>query len=114
MVAIRESIRLDSALGRALVSILMVSAQMEFEATGKRTREAISHIRRCGYHFGKTPYGFKTDPSSDNPRFRVIAEDEAEQRTLIQSSVLLNTGAAFQESQPFFNHDYFNPPQGSI
>jgi DNA invertase Pin-like site-specific DNA recombinase len=71
LVAIRESIRLDSVLGRALVSILMVFAQMEREATGERTREAISHIRRCGYHFGKTPYGFKTVPAADNPRFRV-------------------------------------------
>ena len=50
LVAIRESIRLDSALGRALVSILPVFAQMEREATGERTREAIAHIRRQGFH----------------------------------------------------------------
>ena len=46
LVAIREAIRLDSALGRALVSILLVFAQMEREATGERTREAISHLRK--------------------------------------------------------------------
>ena len=44
LVAIRESIRLDSSLGRALVGILLVFAQMEREATGERTKEAISHI----------------------------------------------------------------------
>ena len=38
LIAIRESIRLDSSLGRALVSILLVFAQMEREATGERTR----------------------------------------------------------------------------
>ena len=32
--AIREAIRLDSALGRALINILLVFAQMEREATG--------------------------------------------------------------------------------
>jgi len=57
LVAIRESIRLDSSLGRALVGILLVFAQMEREATGERTREAVRHIRALGYHFGKVPYG---------------------------------------------------------
>lgn len=51
LVAIREAIRLDSSLGRALVRILLVFAQMERESTGERTREAIRHIRGSGYHF---------------------------------------------------------------
>ncbi len=41
LVATREAIRLDSALGRALINILLVFAQMEREATDERTREAI-------------------------------------------------------------------------
>jgi DNA invertase Pin-like site-specific DNA recombinase len=45
LVAIRESIRLDSSLGRALVSILLVFAQMEREATAERTREALRHMK---------------------------------------------------------------------
>jgi len=57
LVAIREAIRLDSALGRALVSILLVFAQMERESCGERVKEAIGHIRGNGYHFGKAPYG---------------------------------------------------------
>ena len=48
LVAIRESIRMDSSLGRALVGILLVFAQMEREAIGERTREAIGHIKRSG------------------------------------------------------------------
>ena len=43
----------------ALVSILLVFAQMEREATGERTREAIRHLRSRGYHFGKVPYGMR-------------------------------------------------------
>jgi DNA invertase Pin-like site-specific DNA recombinase len=72
LVAIRESIRLDSALGRALVSILLVFAQMEREAMGERTREAIAHIHRQGYFFGKVPYGYEAVPAPDNPRYRVL------------------------------------------
>ena len=101
LVAIRESIRLDSPLGRALVSILMVFAQMEREATGERTREAISHIRRCGYHFGKTPYGFKTVPAADNPRFRVLVEDEAEQQILMRIKSMMEGAMAFPRLHPF-------------
>ena len=48
LVAIREAIRLDSALGRALVSILLVFAQMERESCGERVKEAIGHIRGNG------------------------------------------------------------------
>jgi DNA invertase Pin-like site-specific DNA recombinase len=71
LVAIRESIRLDSSLGRALVGILLVFAQMEREATGERTREAIQHIRKSGYHFGKVPYGKRRIPAPDNPRMKI-------------------------------------------
>ncbi len=80
----RESIRLDSALGRALINILLVFAQMEREATGERTREAIHHIRQSGYHFGKVPYGKKTIPAPDNPRMKVLVDDEAELAVIAQ------------------------------
>lgn len=61
LVAIREALRLDSALGRALVNILLVFAQMEREATGERTKEAIGHIKRSGYHFGKVSTNQRAD-----------------------------------------------------
>ena len=55
-----------------LVNILLVFAQMEREAIGERTREAIGHIRRSGYHYGSVPYGKKSVPASENPRYRGI------------------------------------------
>ena len=78
LVAIRESIRLDSSLGRALVNILLVFAQMEREATAERTREAMRHIKHRGYHYGKVPYGFQSVPASDQPRFKVLVENPAQ------------------------------------
>jgi hypothetical protein len=84
LVAIRESIRLDSSLGRALVGILLVFAQMEREATGERTKEAINHIRKSGYHFGKVPFGKRTIPAPDHPRMKILVDDEEELAVIAQ------------------------------
>ena len=90
LVAIRESIRLDSSLGRALVSILLVFAQMEREATAERTREALRHMKTCGYHHGKAPYGFMKVPRADGSRYKILVENPEEQAVLadIKRSVL--------------------------
>lgn len=112
LVAIRESIRLDSALGRALVSILLVFAQMEREATGERTKEAISHIRRNGYHFGKIPFGYKAVPAADNPRYRILVEDLEEQKTLERIKGLVESGHGLIEIAEMLNADKITPPQG--
>ena len=82
LVAIRESIRLDSSLGRALVSILLVFAQMEREATAERTREALRHMKTCGYHHGKAPYGFMKVPRADGSRYKILVENPEEQAVL--------------------------------
>lgn len=112
LVAIREAIRLDSALGRALVSILLVFAQMEREATGERTREAITHIRRNGYHFGKIPYGHKAIQAPNNPRYRILVEDPDEQKILARIKNLIETGCGLTEIAEMLNSEKVTPPQG--
>lgn len=112
LVAIRESIRLDSALGRALISILLVFAQMEREATGERTREAIHHIRSSGYHFGKVPYGKKTIAAPDNPRMKVLVEDEDEQAVIAQLKTWAAEGVGITEMAQRLNAEGKKPPQG--
>lgn len=112
LVAIREAIRLDSALGRALVSILLVFAQMEREATGERTREAISHIQRNGYFFGKVPYGYKAVPALDNPRYRVLVEDPEKQKVLSEIKSLAESGRELTELASLLNAQGIAPPQG--
>lgn len=113
LVAIRESIRLDSALGRALISILLVFAQMEREATGERTREAIRHIRGSGYHFGKVPFGKKTVPAPDNPRMRILVDDEGEQAVLAQLKAWAAEGVSITEMATRLNAMQSKPPQGA-
>jgi len=113
LVAIRESIRLDSSLGRALVGILLVFAQMEREATGERTREAINHIRKSGYHFGKVPYGKRKIPAPDNPRMKVLVDDEEELAVIAQLREWATEGVGISEMAKRLNAKGTKPPQGA-
>lgn len=112
LVAIREAIKLDSALGRALVSILLVFAQMEREAIGERTRESIRHIRRGGYHFGTAPYGKMAIPAPDNPRFRILADDEQEAQGLARIRSLLEAGLGPRRIAAILNDEKVPTPRG--
>ena len=112
LVAIRESIRLDSALGRALINILLVFAQMEREATGERTREAIHHIRQSGYHFGKVPYGKKTIPAHDHPRMKVLVDDDNELAVIAQLKAWAAQDVGITEMAHRLNAAGTPPPQG--
>ena len=111
LVAIRESIRLDSSLGRALVSILLVFAQMEREATAERTREAVSHIRRLGYHHGKAPYGFAAVPAPEHPRFKVLIENPEEQKILSKIKSWVDAGVKVPEIAALLDSEGVKPPQ---
>jgi DNA invertase Pin-like site-specific DNA recombinase len=114
LIAIRESIRLDSSLGRALVGILLVFAQMEREATGERTREAVRHIRALGYHFGKVPYGKRAVPAPDNPRFRVLVDDPEEQAVLAKLRGWIGERCGLTEMASRLNAEGVRPPQGEL
>jgi DNA invertase Pin-like site-specific DNA recombinase len=112
LVAIRESLRLDSSLGRALVGILLVFAQMEREATGERTREAVRHIRALGHHFGKVPYGKRAVPAPDNPRFRVLVDEPQEQAVLAKLRQWTDERRGLTQMAEQLNADGIAPPQG--
>ena len=111
LVAIRESIRLDSSLGRALVGILLVFAQMEREATGERTKEAINHIRKSGYHFGKVPFGKRTIPAPDHPRMKILVDDEEELAVIEQMKEWAKEGVGISEMASKLNAAGTKPPQ---
>ena len=112
LVAIRESIRLDSALGRSLVNILLVFAQMEREATGERTKEAIGHIWRQGYHFDRVPYGYETRVSAENSRYQVLIENAEEQSVLSRMRILTESGFDPSKIAALLNKEEVKPPQG--
>lgn len=111
LVAIRESIRLDSSLGRALVGILLVFAQMEREAISERTREALGHVRDRGYHHGGVPYGFKRVPAQDQPRFHVLVENIEEQAILARIKESIESGEKMPEIMAKLNSDGIRAPR---
>ncbi len=84
---------------------------MEREATAERTREAISHIRRLGYHHGKAPYGFKAVPAPDQPRFKILVEDPEEQKVLGQIKGLLDAGVKVPDIAVRLDSEGIKPPQ---
>lgn len=111
LVAIRESIRLDSSLGRALVSILLVFAQMEREATAERTREALRHMKTCGYRHGKAPYGFMKVPRGDGSRFKILVENPEEQAVLRRIKAWVDAGLPIPEIAARLNAEGVRPPR---
>ena len=112
LVAIRESIRLDSSLGRALVSILLVFAQMEREATAERTREALRHMKSCGYRHGKAPYGFMKVPRQDGSRFKVVVENPEEQAVLMRIKSWLDADVLIPSISARLDAEGVPPPLG--
>lgn len=113
LIAIREAIKLDSALGRALVSILLVFAQMEREATGERTKEAFAHMRRSGFHIGKAGFGYKTIPSPDNPKRSILVEREDQQIILKRIRGMAEQEGLGQVAiADVLNAEKISPPRG--
>lgn len=112
LVAIREEIRLDSALGRALVNILLVFAQMEREATGERVKETISYIRAQGYHYGKVPYGYSAKRAEDKPKYRVLVPNADEQAVIERLKGLVAQKVTISSIAAMFNAERIQPPQG--
>jgi DNA invertase Pin-like site-specific DNA recombinase len=113
LVAIREAIRLDSSLGRALVSVLLVFAQMEREATAERTREAVHHIRQRGFHHGKAPFGYRAVPSREDPRRKVLVRHPEQQAVLSRIKALLDAGQKVPDIAEKLAAEGHKPPQSS-
>ena len=110
LVAIRESIRLDSSMGRALVSILLVFAQMEREATAERTREAMRHMQQHGYPLGRVPYGFMRVLPPGGSRYKILAENPEQQAVLARIKEWLREGETFPAIATRLNAEGVKPP----
>ncbi len=59
---VKETIDTGSAIGRAMVSILMLIYQLESDQTSERMKEGIQYRReKMGRHWGPLPYGVDRD-----------------------------------------------------
>ena len=75
----------------------LVFAQMEREAIGERTRGGDWAHQRSGYHFGKVPYGKRKIPAPDNPRMKILVDNEGEQKVIEQIREWAESGIGISE-----------------
>jgi DNA invertase Pin-like site-specific DNA recombinase len=111
LATIRENFRLDSAMARAVVNVVIAFAQAEREMAAERTRAVIAHLRANGYHHGKVPYGKRAVPAADS-RFRVLVDEPAEQAILQRLREGLRTGRTPRALAEELNAEQVAPPQG--
>jgi site-specific DNA recombinase len=95
IVSLTESIDTRTAMGRAMIGMLAVFAQMMREQTGENTREAVRHLREQGRrHAHHAPFGFRFDDAGR------MVQDEREAwiveriRTLVQDYGMTPTAIA--------------------
>ncbi len=62
LIVVRESLDTSTPIGRAIVTILMVIAQLESDQTSERMKTGITYRREVqGRHWGPTPFGCDRD-----------------------------------------------------
>jgi site-specific DNA recombinase len=59
LVSVSENLDTSTAAGRMVTNMLGVVAQWEREAIGERTATALTHKRKNGYVYGRTPFGYR-------------------------------------------------------
>lgn len=113
LIALREQVQLDTALGQALVRLLMVFAELERRATGERVRDSIRFRRRQGYHWGKVPYGKRAMRAPDEPRCKILVEEPVEQAVLERLRREAAAGETARTSAARLNAEQVPAPQGA-
>ena len=59
LISRKENLDTQSAFGRAMVTILMVFAELEANLAAERVTDTVSYLKRKGVHWGYTPYGYQ-------------------------------------------------------
>jgi site-specific DNA recombinase len=89
LVSIEEQFDTSSAMGRAMLGLLLSFADLEREAIAKRMRYGREAKRRAGgYHAGQPPYGWRASEGS-------LVPDEREQAVIMMAQRLRRSGKSF-------------------
>jgi DNA invertase Pin-like site-specific DNA recombinase len=95
LVSVAESIDTRSASGRLVLNMLASVAQWEREAIGERTSAALTHLRDCGVHVGRSGIGWTRNADLDTDGRRVIVEVDDEVAVVARIRKLRRRGATF-------------------
>lgn len=60
LISISEGFDMTSTVGKAMMKIISVFAEMERELIGDRTRAALQHLKSQGFSTGNAPYGWQS------------------------------------------------------
>lgn len=87
-----EQIDLTTPMGKAMVTLIAIFAEMEAEAIKSRVRGSIDKLRRDGRFAGGTvPYGYVPVAKTDGPG-RVLVVDEEEAAVIREAVELVRSG----------------------
>jgi len=74
LISLAESFDTSSPMGRAMLKMVVLFAEMERERIGERVREGIHHRMDLGYYVGPPTLGYDFDPA--NPGKLVVNQEE--------------------------------------
>ena len=94
--SVSDSIDTRSAAGRLVLNVLASVSQWEREATGERTREALTHLRREGVRLGRDPLGLRRLGETDAEGRRILVASDGEQRTVARIRELRHVGLSLR------------------
>jgi len=75
LISLAESFDTSNPMGRAMLKMVVLFAEMERERIGERVREGVRHRMDLGYYVGGPTLGYDFDPA--NPGKLVVNQEEA-------------------------------------
>jgi len=97
LLSVADSIDTRSAAGRLVLNVLASVAQWEREATGERTRDALTHLRAIGVKLGGEALGWKRTDAADESGRLVLADVANELATVARIDALRAEGRTMRE-----------------
>ena len=97
LLSVAEQIDTRTAGGRLVLHILASVSQWEREATGERTRDALTHLRAKGVRMGRAALGWQYSTERDQEGHRVVRPLDAERETIGRITVLRAEGRTLRE-----------------
>lgn len=101
----------STAMGKMMLSILALFAEMESENISIRTLGAHAYLRDVGrWRGGKVPFGYRLIPNPDGPG-RILAVDDADAAVVREMYARLLSGDTLTDLRAWLNDEY--PSTGS-
>lgn len=109
LVSVAESLDTGTAMGRAMLKIMVTLSEWEREAAGERTRDIMRHKKAKGERVGTLPFGFHLVAGSRSQ----LEPDAGEQDKLARIWALKATGRSTRQIAATLNADGVRTRKGT-